>query len=316
MPNSATAAPRLWQQHARLMGNQFLLSAVSADGHVAEAALQKAIAEIRRIEALLTTYSEESQTANINRMAGIAPVKVDAEVFALIRRAGKISELTQGAFDLSYGSIDKRLWNFDTGMKALPGKAEARRAVRLINFRNIELDEAAGTVFLKQEGMRIGFGGIGKGYAADRAREVMVNEGIESGVVNASGDLVAWGTQPDGRPWSIGIADPARRGQPFSALPVVNGAVATSGAYEKFALIDGRRYSHTIDPKTGLPVSGIESVTILAPAAELADALATPVMVMGRKAGLHLVNQLSGIGCILVDETGQLFTSDNIKLVS
>ena len=163
-----------------------------------------------------------------------------------------------------------------------------QKIVRLINYKNVIVDEKKSTVFLKEKGMRIGFGGIGKGYAAEKAKVVLQQMGIESGIVNAAGDLTAWGFQPNGKPWTIGIADPDTRHHPFSSLNITNMAVATSGNYEKYVVIDGKKYSHTIDPKTGLPVSGIKSVTIIAPNAELADALATPVMVMGIKAGLHL----------------------------
>jgi thiamine biosynthesis lipoprotein len=296
------------------MGNRFEISVVADDGRWADECIDEAIAEIKRIEELLTTYSNTSETAQINKAAGIQPVKVNKEVFDLIARSLKISSLTQGAFDITYGSIDKSLWNFDVHMKALPDGEIAKRTIRLINYQNVILDPQGCTVFLKEKGMRIGFGGIGKGYAADRAKMLLQNKGIVSGVVNASGDLTTWGCQPDGKPWTVGIADPNSRTQPFSYLEISNKAIATSGNYEKYAIIDGKRYSHTIDPKTGMPVTGIKSVTIICPSAELADALATPVMVMGIKAGLHMINQLKGVACIIIDDADRLFTSSNIKL--
>ena len=199
-------------------------------------------------------------------------------------------------------------------MTSLPDPATAKEMVRLINYRNILLDEKKGTVFLKEKGMRIGFGGIGKGYAAEMARAVLQQRGVKSGVVNAAGDLTVWGHQPDDKPWTIGIADPASARQPFSYLELTNMSVATSGNYEKYVLIDGKRYSHTIDPKTGLPVHGIKSVTIISPNAEIADAMATPVMIMGVKVGLDLINQIRGLRCIIIDEENRLFTSNNIKI--
>jgi len=167
---------------------------------------------------------------------------------------------------------------------------------------------------LREKGMRIGFGGIGKGYAADKAKALLVRKGINSGIVNASGDLTVWGTQPNGKQWTIGIADPNAGREAFSSLELSNTSIATSGNYEKFAIVDGKKYSHTIDPKTGMPVTGIKSVTIIAPMAELADALATPVMIMGIKVGLHLINQLKDIACIIVDDDDNIYTSENIKL--
>jgi len=196
----------------------------------------------------------------------------------------------------------------------LPDAVTAKRSVRLINYKNVIVDEKEDTVFLKEKGMRIGFGGIGKGYAAEKAKTTLQQMGITSGIVNAAGDLTAWGYQPNGEPWTIGIADPDSIHHPFSSLNITNMAIATSGNYVKYAVINGKKYSHTIDPKTGLPVSGIKSVTIIAPNAELADALATPVMVMGIKAGLHLIDQLPGISCIIIDENNKLYTSSNIKI--
>lgn len=304
----------LHQKVVKLMGNRFEISVVHEDKNWAEERIEEAIEEIRRIEKLLTTFNEDSQANQINAQAGIEPVKVDKEVFDLIQRSIRISTLTQGAFDITYGSIDKSLWNFDKNMTELPSKEVAKDMVRLINYQNIELDEAKTTVFLKEKGMRIGFGGIGKGYAADKAKALMQTKGVTSGIVNASGDLITWGNQPDGRPWTVGIADPNTKEKPFSALNISNYAIATSGDYEKFVMIDGKRYSHTIDPKTGLPISGIKSVTILAPNAELADALATPVMVMGVEVGLDLINQLKGIACIIINDKNRLFASKNINI--
>ena len=296
------------------MGNRFEISVVADDEVWAEARIDDAVAEIQRIEALLTTFSDNSQTNQINAQAGIAPVRVDSEVFELIRRSLRISELTQGAFDITYGSIDKSLWNFDTHMTSLPDPETARRMVCLINFRNVILNEIDGSVFLKEKGMRIGFGGIGKGCAAEMAKRLLQQKGVESGIVNASGDLTAWGNQPNGQPWTIGIADPNAKNQPFSFLNISNIAVATSGNYEKYALINGKKYSHTIDPKTGLPVSGIKSVTILSPNAEIADAMATPVTVMGVRVGLNLINQMQGMACIIIDDHDRVFTSKNIAV--
>lgn len=303
----------LHKRSLRLMGNTFSFSIVAGDETFAAESLDAAVSEIRRIERLLTTFDSDSQTNRVNARAGLGPVQVDAEVFALIKRSINISNLTQGAFDLTYGSIDKSLWNFDVNMTALPDPALAKEAVRLISYRNIILDEKECTVFLKHRGMRIGFGGIGKGYAADRARDVLKARGISGGIVNAAGDLTTWGRQPNGNAWTIGIADPNTK-SPFSYLDLTDLSMATSGDYEKFVTIGGKRYSHTISPKTGMPVSGIKSVTIISPIAELSDAMTTPVMVMGVQTGLHMINQMNQIACILVDDDNQIHTSTNISI--
>jgi thiamine biosynthesis lipoprotein len=307
-------APSLYKKVLKLMGNRFEISVVAEDPLWADECINDAVQEISRIEKLFTTFDESSQTNLINRSAGISPVKVEREMFDLIKRSKKISELTQGAFDITYGSIDKRLWNFDKTMTKLPDPQTAKRLVRLINYRNILLDEDNCTVFLKEKGMRIGFGGIGKGYAAERAKLLLKQKGVDSGIVNAAGDLTAWGYQPNGKPWTIGIADPNAARKAFSFVEITNTSVATSGNYEKFIMIDGKKYSHTIDPKTGLPVTGIKSVTIICPNAEIADAMATPVMIMGIKVGLDMINQMKGIAGIIIDDNDNIYTSKNINL--
>lgn len=312
--NTLTIAPTLHRKVLKLMGNRFEITVVSENKDEAFSRIDDAVAEISRIEKLLTTFSENSQTNLINRNAGISPVKVDKEVFDIIARSKRISDVTQGAFDITYGSVDKKLWNFDKTMTSLPDVETAKRSVHLINYRNVILDEKKCTVFLKEKGMRIGFGGIGKGYAAERAKTILQQKGIESGIVNAAGDLTAWGYQPNGKEWTIGIADPNSAHHPFSYLNITNMAIATSGNYEKYITIKGKRYSHTIDPKTGLPVSGIKSVTIISPNAEIADAMATPVMIMGIKVGLDMVNQVRGLACIIVDDNDKIYTSKNINL--
>lgn len=296
------------------MGNQFEFTVITASENEAEKLYEVAITEIQRIEKLLTTFSNDSITAKINEMAGIQAVEVDEEVFQLIKRAQFISKITQGAFDISYGSLDKKFWNFDLQMTSLPNPNEAKKSVALINYENIILDESNQTVFLKNKGMRIGFGGIGKGYAAEMAKKKLIEANVDSGIVNASGDLTAWGFQENGEPWTIGIADPNQKNAIFSAFKITNRAVATSGNYEKFVIINNKKYSHTIDPKTGYPVSGIKSVTILAENAEIADALATPVTVMGIDIGLDFINQLKNIGCIIVDDNNKTYFSNNITI--
>jgi thiamine biosynthesis lipoprotein len=303
----------VFKKGLKLMGNHFEISVVANNEAWAFERIDAGVQEIQRIEKLLTTFNENSETSLINRYAGASPVTVSRETFSIIERSIRISRITQGSFDISYGSIDKRLWNFDTNMKALPDKETAKKMVRLINYRNIILDDENCTVFLKEKGMRIGFGGIGKGYAAERARSVMKSLGVKSGIVNASGDLTTWGLQPNGNPWTIGIVNPNAAHELFSYLNVTDMAVATSGNYEKFVMINGKKYSHTIDPRTGLPVAGIKSVTIITLNAEIADAMATPVMIMGIKAGMDLINQMKDIEAIVIDDNNTVYSSANIR---
>lgn len=304
---------QLYRQEMKLMGNRFEITVAGQSEAWANEMIATGVTEIKRIEKLLTTFNEESETSLVNRNAGIQPVKVSEEVFNIIERSIRISNITQGAFDITYGSIDKRLWNFDETMTELPAAKTAKKMVRLINYKNIELDKNKCTVFLKEKGMRIGFGGIGKGYAAEMAKAVMQQKGVTSGIVNASGDLATWGLQPNGTPWTVGIVHPDYKEYPFSYMNISDMAVATSGNYEKFVMINGKKYSHTINPRTGLPVTGIKSVTIISPNAEICDAMATPVTIMGIEAGLDLVNQLKQVECLIIDDDNKIYTSKNIR---
>jgi len=303
---------KIHKQTMKLMGNQFEISVVGSDKYWAEEMIRLGVEEIKRIEKLLTTFDESSETNLINRYAGEVPVEVSIETFDLIKRSLRISEITQGAFDITYGSIDKRLWNFDTTMTKLPDHKTAKRMTRLINYHNVILDEKHQTIFLKEKGMRIGFGGIGKGYAAEMAKAVMKAAGVKSGIVNASGDLACWGGQPNGTPWTVGIVNPNLKESIFSYMAVSDMAIATSGNYEKFIMIDGVKYSHTINPRTGLPITGIKSVTIITPNAEIADAMATPVSIMGIETGLNMINQIKNIEAIIIDDNDIIYTSNNI----
>ena len=314
MPTNIEQTGIAFKRTQRLMGNTFEITVVADEERWAQEKIDLAVAEISRIEKLLTTFDENSQTNQINSQAGISAVKVDKEVFELIQRSIRISGITDGAFDITYGSIDKRLWNFDKSMTALPDESTAKAMVRLINYRNVILDAENCSVLLKEKGMRIGFGGIGKGYAAEMAKALLKREGVKSGIVNASGDLTTWGLQPDNTPWTIGIAHPDNAHLPFSYMNITDMAVATSGNYEKYITINGKRYSHTINPKTGLPVTGIKSVTVISPNAEIADAMATPVTIMGIKAGLNMINQIRYLGCIIIDDHNNIYTSKNINL--
>ncbi len=297
------------------MGSRFDITVVAESEAQANAYIDLAVSEISRIEQKISSWDPNSETSRIIENAGIQAVQVDTELFDLIARAIKISELTEGAFDITYASMD-RIWKYDGSMKKLPTEEEVKQSVKNVGYKNIVLDQEHQTVFLKKKGMRIGFGAIGKGYAADKAKQLLISKGVKAGIMNASGDLTTWGTQPDGSPWMVGITNPLNKDKVFSWFPLDNNAVVTSGNYEKFVEFNGKRYSHIIDPRTGWPVSGLTSVTIFAPKAELADALATSVFVMGRETGIDFINQLPLVECVIVDDQGKIFKSENIKLNS
>ena len=302
---------REFRRQALLMGSafEFVIMAPEAQGG---RLLDSSVAEVKRLELLLTEFDPASQTSLINQAAGVEPVTVPEEVYQLILRSKNISNLTQGAFDITSGLL-KRLYNFKGQHFIFPGRRQLREALNKVGYQNIELREPQ-QVFLRRKGMHIGFGGIGKGYAADKVKAMLAREGITSGVINASGDLTAWGTRADGSPWRVGIADPEKPDKMLLWLPLENASVATSGDYEQFFIKDGIRYAHTIDPKSGLPVKEIKSVTIVSPVAELADALATAVFVMGVEVGLHLINQLPQTHGLIVNNENKVFTSRKLNI--
>jgi len=295
------------------MGNRFDISVVAENQSIGNNYIDLATNEIKRIERLISSWDNSSQTSKINRNAGIKPVNVDDELFQLIKRSIKISKLTDGALDISYASMD-RIWKFDGSMTKMPSKEAIKKSVEKVGYKNIILDEVNKTIFLKLKEMKIGFGAIGKGYAADKAKELLIKNGVKAGIINASGDLNAWGKQPDGKDWMVAIVNPLNKEKVFSWLPVQNSAVVTSGNYEKHVLLNGELYSHIIDPRTGYPSKGILSVSIFTKNAELADALATSVFVMGVETGLDFINQLKEIECIIVNADNKILTSNNIEL--
>ena len=293
------------------MGSRFEITVVAANEEIGYINIDEAIAEITRIENLISSWNPESETSLINKNAGIRPVKVSMELFKLIERTKQISEITDGAFDISYSSMDE-IWQFDGSMTYMPTKEAIRKSIAKVGYQKIILNSDDRTVFLKQKGMKISFGAIGKGYAADKAKELLVSKQVVAGIINASGDLTTWGTKASGEKWLIGIANPLSKDKIFSWLPIVESSVATSGNYEKFVIFDGKKYTHIIDPRTGYPSQGVNSVSIFAKSAELCDALATAVFIMGKDAGLSLINQLGGTEVILVDSENKIHKSSGI----
>lgn len=293
------------------MGSDFELIVCGEEEEECNSWLNSGIAEIQRLEYLLTIFSDTSDTSRINSNAGIAPVKVVPEVWALIQRCIHLSDLTQGAFDITSGVL-KALYSFKHKVVAWPDKRALTEALQITGYRHIELQDNH-EVYLKRKDMRIGFGAIGKGYAADCVKKLWINAGVTSGVVNASGDLTAWGLQPDGSPWKVGVADPDHSENIIMWLPMDNASVATSGNYEQFFDYKGTRYSHNIDPATGLPARFLKSVTVVSPSAELSDALATAVTIMGLEVGMNFINQLPHVHCVIIDEQNKVFTSEKIN---
>lgn len=295
----------------RLMGSQFEITVVAQSEEIGYINIEEAAAEIKRVEGIISSWDPNSETSQINRNAGIRPVKVSFELFKLIERAIQISEITYGAFDISYAAMDN-LWRFDGSMQYAPTPEEIREAVNKVGYQKIILDPVETTVFLKERGMKIGFGAIGKGYAVDQAKELLVSKQVPAGMINAAGDITTWGTKATGEKWLIGVENPSGRGKIFTWIPILESSVAISGNQDKYVLLKGKRYGHIIDPKSGYPSIGIKKVTVFAKSAELCDALATAVYILGKEEGLALINQLGGTEVIIIDNTNTLHSSQGI----
>uniref|UniRef100_UPI00404A4A9C FAD:protein FMN transferase n=1 Tax=Flavobacterium sp. TaxID=239 RepID=UPI00404A4A9C len=301
----------LVKRTAHMLGSPFEITVVAKDSLEGENFTETAISEVNRIENLISDWIPTTPISEVNRNAGIKPIEVPKEVFALVERAIKISVLTQGAFDISYASMDK-IWKFDGSMKSMPTAEAIKNSVARVGYQKIVLNTENSTIFLPEKGMKLGLGGIGQGYIADQVKALLISKGCQSGIVNVSGDIFAWGKQPSNEPWTVAIVNPVNKNKVFAIFPLENSAVETSGNYEKYVTFDGKRYSHIIDPRTGYPASGLVSVSVFAQTTEIADALATGVFVLGLEVGLDLINQLKGIECILVDDTGKVHGSKGI----
>ena len=301
-----------YRLNCKLMGSAFELILVHNDEKEATVLLRRGVDEIKRIEALLSTFIEGSVISLINKNAGIKAITVSDEVFGLFKRSLQISDLTEGAFDISVGPL-KQLYDFKNQTFEIPQKNNIQAALKKVGYKKIVLSSKNKTVFLKKKNMQISFAAIGKGYAADCVKKIWRQAGVHAGVINASGDLTTLGHRADGSHWKIGITSSDKKNILFY-LPVENAAVATSGDEEQFFIHQNKKYSHNINPKTGHPLEGLKSITVFSPSAELSDALATAVYVMGIKKGLYFVDQLPSTHCIIIDSKNKVFFSKKLQL--
>lgn len=303
-----------YTRSAHLMGSRFTFTVVAVDDSAGQQALRASLAEVRRIDHLLSFWDSTSQITQINRAAGLRPVAVDVETFELIQRTLRLSQLSDGAFDISFASADK-LYKFDRqAHPALPDSALVRASVRRIGWQKIQLDARAHTVFLPEKGMRINLAGILQGYGIRRARAVLDGLGIRGGLLNGSGDILCWGRQADGSLWRVAIGDPDHPRSVAAWIDVTDVAVVTAGNYEQYFTVGGTVYGHIINPRTGYPSVGLRSVTIVCPDVELADGLDEVVFVKGPEAGLAFINRLKNVACTLITDDNRTLVSNGMAL--
>jgi thiamine biosynthesis lipoprotein len=313
----APGTPRVVAKTYAAMGTEVTFTAFTADDARAARAFAAAYDEIRRVELLMTDWERpgqpESDVVRINKAAGKQAVEVSPETIAVIQQSLEMSRRSRGAFDITFAAM-KGLWKFDEDMeKVLPPPAEIARRRKLINWRDVIVDAKAHTVKLRRPGMRLGLGGIAKGYAVDRCAAVLRGEGLADFMVQAGGDLFVAGTK-GGTPWKVGIRDPrGRADQTIGYMPIRDHAFSTAGDYERSFVLDGKRYHHIIDPKTGYPATASREVTIFAPTAFLADALDDAAFILGPKDGLALVDGTPDCAAVIVDAQNQVWMSKSLE---
>ena len=295
------------------MGTEVSFAVLSDDEEGAARAIQAAFDEIKRIENMMTTWRDDSEISRINAQAGIAPVAVSPETLEVIEAAQRASKISNGAFDITFYAM-RGLWKFDEDLDPkVPPATEIRKRKALIDYRKVIVDHDKRTVFLAKKGMAINLGGIAKGYAVDRAVDVLKRAGFADAIVQAGGDLMCAGSK-NGAPWVTGIRDPrGGRSDVFAKMMLVNHAFSTAGDYERYFMLDGKRYHHIIDPKTGYPATRSRSVTIYAPNALLADAVDDAVFILGWQKGFEMIDKLDDVGAVVVDDHGKIHISKRVQ---
>jgi thiamine biosynthesis lipoprotein len=310
---SIEAAPRpaVVKRAQMHMGTLVTVTAVAPTDAQTQEAVAAAFREIHRLEELLSTWIPTSELSRVNDAAGLDAVAVSAETFELLTRSMEIAELTQGSFNIAVGPAVEA-WSVTERMN-IPAKEELDRLKAIVDPAQIRLDARARTVFLLKRGMRIDVGGIGKGFAADRAAAVMRAAGATAGVVALSGDIKTFGRFPDGARFQFGIRHPRTDGATLATLEMENEAISTAGDYERYFERDGVRYHHILDPATLQPARRCQSVTVIASEGTLADGLDTGIFVMGPERGMALVERLDGVEAVIVDPDGKVLVSSGLK---
>lgn len=295
------------------MGSTLRLTAWTSDQPGAEAAFDQVFAQFSRLELLMSTWIPDSNIKRVNEAAGVNPVEVRAEVRDVLKTARQISEWTDGKFDVTFGALSG-LWKFDHDQdNVIPDMREVRRRLPLIDYRAIQIDDGAGTVFLARKGMSIHLGGIGKGYAIDRAADILRKRGFRDFMIQSGGDIYVAGLK-DGRPWRLGIQDPrGPANHSFAELDLSDGTFSTSGDYERFFIKNGRRYHHILDPANGEPARGARSVTIVANLGVIADGLSTGVFLLGPEKGMALVERLPDVEGVIVSDRNEVLISSGLR---
>ncbi len=295
-----------------MMATLVAVTVRGCDPDALEERVREAFAEMERLAAILSEWDPASPVSRVNSSAGVEPVRVPPELYEVLATALRVSQLTAGAFDPTWAALDG-LWRFDGAEpRRLPAPEQVERRRALVGYRQLVLGPADRTAFLERPGARIGLGGIAKGYIAEAAADFLVSRGVQDVLVAASGDMTARGRNGD-RPWTVAIRDPRAPAGVEATVTLGDESVSTSGDYERFVIIDGRRYHHLLDPSTGYPATGAESVTVIAPHGAVADALATGLFVLGPERGAALLRRMPEVSALLVDARGRVHVAGSAR---
>ncbi|HUI59664.1 MAG TPA: FAD:protein FMN transferase [Steroidobacteraceae bacterium] len=299
-----------WRERTEaIMGTRIYVELWADDAAKGDAAIEAVMDEMRRIDELMSHYKPESQLSQINARAADEPVQVDPELFDLIKLSLHYSEITEGAFDITYASVG-HLYDYPHHVK--PTEEQIKQVLPAVNFRNLLLDPVHHTVRFEHQGMRIDLGGIGKGYAVDRGIAILQARGFQHAVVTAGGDTRIIGDRM-GRPWVVGIRHPDDKNKVITRIPIVNSAMSTSGDYERYFDEGGVRYHHIIDPHTGHSASKVRSATILGPTATQTDGMSKTAFVLGPEKALEIINRLPEYDAVFVTPTGKVLYSKGLR---
>ncbi|THJ16222.1 MAG: FAD:protein FMN transferase [Nitrospira sp. CG24B] len=307
-PASQSIVSKRTQMH---MGTLVTITAVSPDQDVGNRAMQVAFDEIKRLEQLLSTWRSDSELSRVNQEAGRRPVQVSAETLELVTRSLELGRLTLGGFNIALGPAIEA-WSVIERQR-IPDERELQQLKLLVDWTRIQVNKEARTIYLPHTGMRIDVGGIGKGYAADRAVAEMKRVGVMGGVVALSGDIKAFGVLPDRKGFPVGIKHPRREEELIAMIDLNNEAISTAGDYERFFERDGVRYHHILDPQTLQPARTCQSVTVIAKEGTMADGLDTGIFVLGPEQGMALVERLPGVEAIIIDQEGKITVSSGLR---
>lgn len=300
------------QKTGSIMGTDVTITVVAPSAKEGEAAIDAAMEEIRRLDRMMSLYKDDSEITRVNLAAGEHSVQVPPEMIEVVERARMVSDLSGGAFDITIGPLVV-LWQMKLKEGAVPTDKEIKAVLSRVNYRDALFDKKGSTIFLTRKGMIMDLGGCAKGYAADRAAEVLRKHRITNALVAVAGDIRAMGKREDGKPWRIGVQHPREAGKLLTTLELSDRSISTSGDYERFKIVNKKRYHHILDPRTGRPSEGMESVTIIGDTGAAIDPLTTALFILGPEKGMQIVKQF-GYEAIFVDDKGTITGTGGIKM--